>query len=665
MADYRAGDVLGERFEVLGVLGRGGLATVYLVDDRERGQRVALKMLHGHLAHDPAVQRQLQREVQAASMLRHEATLGAWAIHRIDGVMALTMPFHPGRSLAEAVASEGPLSAEALTETAVRLAGALSEAHRQGILHRDVTPANVMVEGHGARAVLTDFGLARLDQLPASRSTGALGTAGYAAPEVYDGVRADPRSDLYSLGATLWYAATGQAPFEADSPAAALKRQLADERPDLAHLRPDLPAHLVRAIESLLDPEPGKRPASAQQVAQALSEGRAPRTLPAPPVAGATTTALVPQAALPEGPWTVYVEQRHRRKHRRHRDSDEAPAAIARAVADAAGLPAEAVAPAEVLGLGRYKIVDGVDDHTAGQLAQVARAHGLTARCVHANQREGFLRHILAFWPFLIAAIWVVFPFLADAIRGSDMFLIPFNVLATIALAVLGPRLGAYREREPLPVAYRRDLSRQLSEGFSVGEPTAAPALAPTAPRETPLLQRALAALDGLDAALTHDDLPEAVRADLRRTARALRQRAEALGAQLAEQAHPQRGPTAEIGWIQARLTRLETLERSGEPVDLDERARLEETLAQAEQLDATEQAHTTWRTAATARLLEIAAAAVEARRAITEDPEPAHSAARLLTELESQTEHLERTRAELDEARLKRARSAALKQRG
>jgi serine/threonine protein kinase len=285
MPQYSEGQVLAERFEIVGVLGRGGMATVYLARDRVRDERVALKVLHDHLAEDPAMRDRLRREVVAAARLRHPGALVAHELHDLEGTWALSLPFHPGQTLAEEISQSGPQDPEALRRLGVRLAEVLAEAHGAGLLHRDLTPSNVMIGPRG-EPVLTDFGLARLRDGGSTRGTGMLGTPGYAAPEVYDGVRADPRSDLYALGAVLYLAATGRAAFEADSAMQALHRQLEGDFTPLDRARPDLPADLVATVHALLERDPALRPQGARDVAEALQLRQAPeaaRRSPAPP----------------------------------------------------------------------------------------------------------------------------------------------------------------------------------------------------------------------------------------------------------------------------------------------------------------------------------------------------------------------------------------------
>ena len=140
MADIAGGRVLGNRFTIVGVLGRGGMATVYLALDQLRGEKVALKVLHDHLANTASMRERLRREVLASGRIRHPNALLAFELHEIDGALALSLPLHPGRTLQERIDADGPLGPDALRELGLQLSGALAEAHRQGVVHRDVTP---------------------------------------------------------------------------------------------------------------------------------------------------------------------------------------------------------------------------------------------------------------------------------------------------------------------------------------------------------------------------------------------------------------------------------------------------------------------------------------------------------------------------------------------
>ena len=168
---------------------------------------MALKLLHGHLVQDASARRRLQREIAAAARLEHEGLLLARELLELDGQLGLVLPLHPGHTLSEEVRLHGALPPDQVRRLGLRLAEALGSAHRAGLLHRDLSGRNVMVDARGA-PVLTDFGLARLQEGGTGGSTALIGTTGFVAPEVLAGQPADPRSDLDGLGAVMYLAAT-------------------------------------------------------------------------------------------------------------------------------------------------------------------------------------------------------------------------------------------------------------------------------------------------------------------------------------------------------------------------------------------------------------------------------------------------------------------------
>lgn len=317
MASLLPGTVLGERFELLGELGAGGVAVVYLAYDRLRDDIIALKLLHAHLSGDRITRTRLRREVQAAGRIRHPNALVAHELHELDGQLALSMPLHTGSTLGDTVTTRGPLTAAALQTLAEQLGGALQASHRAGVLHRDVTPNNVLVNEQGT-ACLSDFGLARFDGQRTATATTAMGTWGYAPPELFEGKRVDPRADLYSLGAVLYFAATGRSPFDAANPAAILQRQLAGNFQPLAKARPELPRPLCALIDALLATAPDDRPTSVGAALDALEHRaappptRTPEPAPAPPPASGAQ-----RSHLPEGAWRVEVSEHSRYRRRR------------------------------------------------------------------------------------------------------------------------------------------------------------------------------------------------------------------------------------------------------------------------------------------------------------------------------------------------------------
>lgn len=217
---YAAGDTVGG-YAVVRALGAGGSGTVYLVRDGA-GQVAALKSVDAH--EDPVAAERLRREVAALQAVRHPAVPRIIDAELDGNDTFVVFEFIPGDSLADAVASRGPLAGTDLADMAERIAGALEAAHAAGVVHRDVTPANVMMSPDGA--VLIDFGLShRGDDERLTREGLVSGTAGYVAPEVIDGADPGPGADIWSWAATVAFAATGQAPFGTGN--SAIRRTLA------------------------------------------------------------------------------------------------------------------------------------------------------------------------------------------------------------------------------------------------------------------------------------------------------------------------------------------------------------------------------------------------------------------------------------------------------
>jgi len=633
MAEVTVGQVLGGRFAIQGVLGRGGTATVYLAEDRLRGERIALKALHPHLAQSPSMRQRLQREVQTASRLRHPAALVAHEVHALDGVHALALPYHPGRTLAEAVASAGGLSEPDLVILGRRLAEALAEAHTVGVLHRDVSPGNVLLL-FAEDAVLTDFGTARVSDLQARSTQALMGTAGYAAPEVYEGARGDPRSDLYGLGAVLYLAAGGTPPFAASTPLATLRRQLEADQAPLRRLRPDLGEATVAVIEALLAPDPADRPQTAGEVADALREGRPPQLL------GPRHEAC--RDHLPRGTFAVEVRP----------DGDTRPLELADAVGREAGLPKRSLS-AQSPDVARCLLVRGVDEAVAERLVRASARAGYAARTIDLEHAPEPLALVvlagLAMPAWLLGLAWwsgfADLDRLAALLAFSGLFCgAGAWVWAHSTATTRRPRrLGAYG------VLYGEDLRPCLTPK-AVGllpPPTGGEEVEDVVDRSRGerLRARVQAQLRALEEALEQPEVPEVVRVDLRGVVARLSDQASALGRRVdaleleLEQCRDAES-LAELAWVEQRLGRLDALQRAGETVDVGEHARLMAARDAHEANEAGAARLEEELTLSLARLLEIANGATSARRSLL-DANDAPTTAELVVE------HLAR-RAEL-----------------
>ncbi|HEX3615754.1 MAG TPA: protein kinase, partial [Solirubrobacteraceae bacterium] len=197
-------EVLAERYELLEVLGRGGMGVVYRARDRVLGRVVAVKVLPFDRAQDPVSVARFEREALAVAALSHRNIVAVFDAGSDGDTRFIVMEYLGGRTLAEVLRERGALDVEQAVDVAAQVASALAAAHRAGIVHRDIKPANVMLDEHGHIKVL-DFGIARLvSGLSLTQTAMVIGSAQYLAPELCRGASADARSDIYALGCVLY-----------------------------------------------------------------------------------------------------------------------------------------------------------------------------------------------------------------------------------------------------------------------------------------------------------------------------------------------------------------------------------------------------------------------------------------------------------------------------
>lgn len=212
MSYLQSGSLLLARYEILGEIGRGGYSVVYRARDNELGAEVAIKLLVPPPAMARLARERMRREVLAARRLSHTNIVAVHDFAEEGQWSFMVMEYVAGPDLAVRVRERGPLPPDDVARLGQEVSSALSAGHHHGVLHRDVKPQNILLDPDG-RARLTDFGSARLDGQTTVTATGAaVGTLDYMAPEVFKGQRGDARSDLYSLGLTLYFALTGRLP---------------------------------------------------------------------------------------------------------------------------------------------------------------------------------------------------------------------------------------------------------------------------------------------------------------------------------------------------------------------------------------------------------------------------------------------------------------------
>ncbi len=284
------------------------MADVYEAEDTLLNRRVAVKLLHANFASDEAFVARFRREAQAAANLSHPNIVAVYDWGQDEGTYFMVMELIRGRTLREIVKTEGPLLPRRSAEIAVETAAALSIAHQHGVFHRDVKPGNIMITDDGTVKV-TDFGIARaLDDSEELTRTGAvIGTATYFSPEQAQGLPADERSDVYSLGIVLYELLCGKPPFTGDSPIAVAYQHVSEQAPPIESMIPDVPRSVAAIAEHAMEKKPDDRYQTADEFrADLLRYLGGSEPLAAAGVLAAAATAIIPPAAaappVPGGP---------------------------------------------------------------------------------------------------------------------------------------------------------------------------------------------------------------------------------------------------------------------------------------------------------------------------------------------------------------------------
>ena len=260
------------RYDIEKVLGSGGMGIVLKAHDSELNRPIAIKMLSPHLSHVGAARERFAREGKAAAAVVHEHVVAIYNVEADGAHPFLIMQYVPGRSLQTRVDEDGPLGIEEILRIGLQAAAGLAAAHAQGLVHRDIKPSNILLEESVERAVLTDFGLARAIDDATLTQTGILaGTPSYMSPEQATGGEVDARSDLFSLGAVLYFMATGRPPFRAEGALAVLNRICNEKHRPAWQLNKDLPDQLCDVIDRLLEKKRTRRFATATEVHQRLA----------------------------------------------------------------------------------------------------------------------------------------------------------------------------------------------------------------------------------------------------------------------------------------------------------------------------------------------------------------------------------------------------------
>ncbi|HXW31691.1 MAG TPA: Stk1 family PASTA domain-containing Ser/Thr kinase, partial [Acidimicrobiales bacterium] len=286
--------VLSGRYELDHLIARGGMAEVYRARDRLLDRPVALKILFPELSVDRSFVERFRREAQAAANLSHPNIVPVFDWGEDGGTYFIVMEYVDGRPLSAILRTAGALHPERAAEIAADVAGALSYAHRHGVIHRDVKPGNVLITDEGTVKV-TDFGIARAVNTEESLTqTGAvMGTATYFSPEQAEGLGVDARSDIYSLGVVLYEMVTGRPPFLGETPVAVASKHVREHPPLPRQINPAIPPDLEAVIMKCMAKSPEHRYASGEELRADLLRFRQGRGVAAPNVVQSAATSTM------------------------------------------------------------------------------------------------------------------------------------------------------------------------------------------------------------------------------------------------------------------------------------------------------------------------------------------------------------------------------------
>ena len=267
-----SGRLVGD-YQLLRRLGRGGMADVYLAEQRSLKRKVALKVLRAELAADQVYVKRFHHEAQAAASLVHANIVQIHDVGCVDGIHYIAQEYVEGKNLKQFILSQGTVDARLAVSVMRQVASALHRAGSRGIVHRDIKPENIMLSRTGEVKV-ADFGLARVmgngEAMNLTQVGITMGTPLYMSPEQVEGKQLDPRSDIYSLGVTCYHMLAGVPPFRGETALAIAMQHVKNEPERLETQRDDLPVGLCRIVHKMLSKQPGERYAHAAELLQDL-----------------------------------------------------------------------------------------------------------------------------------------------------------------------------------------------------------------------------------------------------------------------------------------------------------------------------------------------------------------------------------------------------------
>ncbi len=297
-AVLQPGDVLGGRYEILQLLGEGGMGAVYKARDRELDRFIALKLIRPELASSPAILARFKQELLLAHQVTHKNVIRIYDFSEADGVKFITMEFIEGVDLRRLLLDHGKLAPTEAVDLIRQVCFALHAAHTVGVIHRDLKPQNIMQDKH-ARILVMDFGLARSVDSEGMTQTGALvGTMEYMSPEQAMGSELDQRSDIFALGLIFFELLTGKTPYKADTALASLLKRNQERAIPAVELDPTIPKGLSDIVGKCLERDVNARYGNAQEILDDLDAWRGDR-----PVLASTVSLPVPEVPKKALPW--------------------------------------------------------------------------------------------------------------------------------------------------------------------------------------------------------------------------------------------------------------------------------------------------------------------------------------------------------------------------
>src|SRR6266704_4194705 len=307
------------RYRIMRKLGTGGMANVYLAEDQELGRRVAIKILNDRHANDDQFVERFRREAKNAAGLSHPNIVSIYDRGEAEGTYYIAMEYLDGRSLKELIVGRGPAPIPIAIDYARQVLAAIRFAHRHGIVHRDIKPHNVLVDGEG-RLKVTDFGIARAGVSQMTEAGSIIGTAQYLSPEQAKGAPVDQTSDLYSVGVVLYELLTGVVPFSGDTPVEIAMKHLSSVPEPPSAKRADVPRDLDLVVMRALAKDPAERYQSAEEMDADLrrinrgvaispvTEEAATAIISRPPPAAVTEITRTPRPPVPYAPPSAYYD---------------------------------------------------------------------------------------------------------------------------------------------------------------------------------------------------------------------------------------------------------------------------------------------------------------------------------------------------------------------